>query len=202
MRAHDHIIVVSVPVAIILIITVRLHLFRPDAAISPVDLAGLFVIRLRLLADRFQHLRLLTLSTRGCERLRQRILLLFLQRLLHLLLDTTLRASAKVHLANYLSFHLEVLAFSVLETTIFALKWCISSLGSFLLALDESRALNQTYVTVLLDCKYVVAVVDAIVIHGLLSLILILEIFSKVSRLDPSRSAKILLPQATQDDSH
>ena len=149
-------------------------------------------------------MRLLILSTRGCEGLRQGILLLFLQRLLHLLLDATLRACAKVHLADDLRFHLQVLAFSVLETTIFALKRCIMTraLGPFLLAFDESRALNQTCVAVLLDCKYVVAVVDAIVIHGLLSLILILEIFSKVSRLDPSRSAKILLPQAAQYDSH
>ena len=105
-----------------------------------------------MLTDRLEHLRLLLLNTGGGEGFSKRILLLFPQRFLHLLLNATLWACAKVHFSGHLCLHLEVGALRLLKATILAVERHIVSLRPLLLlAFDETWALNNARV-VLLDC--------------------------------------------------
>ena len=105
-----------------------------------------------MLTDRLQHLRLLLLNSGGGEGLSERILLFFPQRFLHLLLNATLWARAKVHFSGHLCLHLEVGALRLLKATILALERRIVSLCPLLLlAFDEAWAFNNARV-VLLDC--------------------------------------------------
>ena len=105
-----------------------------------------------MLTDRLQHLRLLLLNTGGGEGLGEGILLFLPQRFLHLLLNATLWACAKVHFSGHLCLHLEVGALRLLKATILALEWRIISLRPLLLlAFDETWALDNARV-VLLDC--------------------------------------------------